>query len=176
VLLPELITATHPGEARRLMLERLVEFLRGLSREELVVFELSVVLLPLRRATRQTWFRVEDSESLEDSQAPDPGAGLAVLRFEERQFFLLLADCITESLTGLARTAKTLAHLERLWFFLRTWALEPDEPLPSRRGLSEHLEIPRPTLMQLLEALGEQLEDCRRQVRQDPGQDPSEEP
>ena len=96
-----------------------------------------------------------DGREIVRSVRPEPG-------YEERQGFEALVECVEESLPKLARTRKTLGHLQRLWSFVRSLVAERDEDrLPSNRRLAKTLDVPRKRIPELLKYLRALVEECR---------------
>lgn len=92
--------------------------------------------------------------------------------FEQTRRFRRIAACVSRSIQRLEERKKTIRYLERLWTFLRAFAVETplekeheisrlgERDLPSYRELSRLLQIPRERIPGLLERLGDELQRC----------------
>lgn len=166
LLLPDLVTAR--GSAR----ERTVAVLRGLlaklPSEGVDGFCFKALVDPLKNDTRGRWAArleldageaaVEDGgeESAEVVRLAFPDT-----RFEERESFEKLVDCVGEGLDGLDEPARLKDYLAALWAFLRSRAAEHGgAELPSRRKVAELLRIPRNRMSELYGIIGGLLRSC----------------
>jgi hypothetical protein len=183
-LLPDLVTLR--GQRQEEVVRRLRERLPDLRREGFEAFRFKDLVDPLKADVRTRWAAILDQSQGE--AAPQIGeeerrerVRLAPpdLRFEERELFRRLIDCVLASLRRLDVSEKTRGYLTTLWQFVRVQAsegerLEPratgldrwlrdaaDEERPSLRRLADQLHIPRERLPGLYEMLGDLLQRCR---------------
>jgi len=176
-LLPEIVTAR--GRRQQAVKQVVGELLGELPRRGVESFRFGDLVAPLIREIRARWGAV-----LEMDQGPtavegeDPHAGDEALphvvrwiapdiRFEEREDFRRLAECVRRGVESHEATPETRRHLEALWRWLAAHAAERDPteaPLPSNRRLASELGIPRNRLPELYSILGEITETCRRHL------------
>lgn len=176
-LLPDLVTARGRGYPR--MLERLGQRLEDLAAERRA-FRFKNLIDPIKVDVRSRWGALWAQSQGERAPGYDEGDGSFQTlvrqvepdtRLEEHERFEKVAECIDDRLEELGGDPLGQEYLERLWLFLRAWAAESEDggpidaarftDLPSRRKLSELLEIPRDRLPGLYERLGELFEACR---------------
>lgn len=179
-LLPELVTAR--GKGQEVVVETLGARLADLPRERRESFRFGDLAASLVAAVRARWGAVfdlaqgptatqgegprEDSDELPELVrwiGPDT-------RFEDREDFRRLADCIRRGVESWEGTPEAHRHLEALWRWLAAHAAEPDPApgeLPSRRRLAAELGIPRNRLPELFAVLGEITEACRARLGAD---------
>lgn len=185
-LLPDLITAR--GKQRQQVTERLRSKLPRLHSEGIRGFTVKQLLDVIKRYVRSHWSTLlyEAGEVVPQEHA-DSDLGQILRRvqpeagnFEAHNVFRALVRCVEDAIDNLPARHRTLDYLHRLWRFLcvfsaestagelrlpdgRTASLEDLDEFPSRRKLSELLDIPRDRLPELYATLGRLLEDCRRE-------------
>lgn len=181
--LPGLITAR--GDEETELVEGLAGRLGGLPTEGVEAFRFKDLIDPLKIDIRARWSSLwqvgEGETALED--VDDEGFAEIVrliepdTRFEDRERFNALADCVESGLEGFDGRKKTRDYLERLWRFLRTFALAAQErhtgpageaTLPSHRELGKLLDTPRERLPGLLETLRPHVETCLESTQAPP--------
>lgn len=185
-LLPDLVTLR--GRHQEEVVRRLRALLSDLRREGLEVFRFKDLVDPLKADVRARWAAILDRAQGEAAPQVGEGSSGEVVRlvrpdtrFEERQVFHKLVDCV---LTAIRREAneKTRGYLATLWQFIRLRVSEgsqagaasrlgyvmevesEDEEQPSHRQLAEQLSIPRDRLPALYRTLGDMLQECRAAI------------
>ena len=169
-LLPDLVTAY--GRGRQPVLGDLQKRIEELRERGIEAIRFKDLIDPLKDDVRARWAELMEQEAREvggeDKDRWAAGSGIARpdLRFEDRDAFRALVDCVSERVAGCEQGAATCRHLERLWGFLRIWAVEAGsrETLPSRRRLAALLGIPRDGLPALYGYLQRQVEACGREL------------
>ncbi len=196
-LLPELVTTR--GRGHRVIQERLRGHLRRLASQDVGPFAFRSLADPFKAEVRRRWASVlkhaGDRVPIEDSDRDYskvvahlcPGA-----RFEARESFESLVDCVDEAVEHTEGDARSRRYLETLWCFLITRVADSNddpgrpaggppagdpaevppemdeqslnEDLPSRRKIARLLGIPRDRLPALYEALGRMVGDCQQAV------------
>ena len=182
-LLPDLVTLR--GQRQEEIVQRLRERLADLRREGFETFRFKDLVDPLKADVRTRWAALLDqsqgevAQQIEEEQREPVRLAPPDLRFEERELFRRLVDCVLKSLRRLDVNEKTRGYLTTLWQFVRTQASEgetaaapgsrldhglrvaAEEEQPSLRRLAELLRIPRERLPGLYEMLGDLLQRCR---------------
>jgi hypothetical protein len=169
-LLPDLVTAR--GRGRHPVLGDLQKRIENLRERGIEAIRFKDLIDPLKDDVRARWAELMEQEAREvggeDDDRWPAGAGFLRpdLQLEEREAFRALVACISERVAGFDEGAAARRHLDRLWGFLRTWAVEAGsrEALPSRRKLAALLGVPRDGLPALYAFLRRQVEDCERQL------------
>ncbi len=183
-LLPDLVTLR--GQRQEEVVGRLRERLADLRREGFETFRFKDLIDPLKADVRTRWAALlaqsqgEGAPQIGEEERREP-VRLAPpdRRFEERELFRRLVDCVLTSLRRLDVSEKTRGYLTTLWQFVRIQASEgetaeprasrldrwleeeADEERPSLRRLADQLRIPRERLPGLYEMLGDLLQRCR---------------
>jgi hypothetical protein len=182
-LLPDLVTLR--GQRQEEVVRRLRERLPELRREGIAAFRFKDLVDPLKADVRGRWAVYLEQSQGETvlQQGEEERKRVRVVppdqRYEERQLFRRLVDCVQTAVRRLETAEKTRDYLTTLWQFVRLQAsqgegLEPpgsrfarlldqaaDEERPSLRWLAEQLHIPRERLPGLYTILGDLLEKCR---------------
>jgi hypothetical protein len=164
-LIHDLVAAHHRGP----VIERLAEAVASLSHEGFEVFRFQDLVEPLKADVRARWQALAPHLDKGENPTLDammlPGAD-----YEARQQLNQLLRCTSQGLESLEVREKTRDYLQRLWLFLRQWALEAAGPeastdhAPSDARLGELLGIPRARLPKLRNTLGEIVQSCRQGV------------
>lgn len=157
-LLPDLVTAHRKSKPATALAERVV----GLVEDGVRVFRFRDLVSALKHHVRGRWQALLHSTGFDLSETYE---WVPVIQpsndFEERERFEALILCVEGLLEKLKNRAKTHEYLTRLWSFLRFLAAESDSSqLPSYRGVSKELRIPRERVPGLLETLGTWLKRC----------------
>jgi hypothetical protein len=170
-LLPDLVTLRGRREAE--VVERLRGCLPDLRDEGVEAFRFKDLIDPLKADVRARWAALLDHAAGEpalewgNDRGDDEAARTVRLvrpdtRFEERQLYRRLVDCVLAAVERLDVNDRTRNYLSTLWQFLRVQAVqEQDEGRPSQRRIGDLLGIPRERLPDLYETLGRLLEACR---------------
>ncbi|MFL6194845.1 MAG: hypothetical protein ACJ75H_11785 [Thermoanaerobaculia bacterium] len=184
-LLPDLITARGRRQAE--VVERLCERLRDLPEEGIEAFRFKDLVDPLKADVRARWAALlERAEGRKVTRIPGErgsevdGLVLPDTRFEEREVFRKLVDCVLTGVRRLEIPEKTRGYLTTLWQFLRVQAsegveaapeglesalgAEMEDEQPSLRQLAEQLRIPRERLPGLYDILRDLLNRCRAAI------------
>lgn len=172
-LMPDLLTA-HGGRRERVV-DRLADRIDELAREDGVgSFSFGTLVSAMKADVRARWQALHLQEQGEVAfETPDGEEdGLARMvrlyrpehELEDRQAFRKLTECIARGVEHLEEEDGTRGrYLAELWQFLRLEIHTPGE-IPSRRKLSDLLDIPRDRFPELYGLLGDLLEVCREAV------------
>lgn len=174
-LLPELLTAR--GEAARAAVAgELARRIRGLPAAGFAAVRVQDLIDPLRTAVRSRWAAILarseerlglDAETTGTGSGPDVDFGSLAhgyrpdVQAETWDSFRKLTDCVAQALENLRVRPATVGHLERMWQYLRLYALDHGQQLPSRRRLAALLDIPRNSMPDLYRILGRLVDACR---------------
>ena len=182
-LLPDLITAR--GQDQKRVVAALRRLFLALPSEGVREFRFGDLLEPLKDDVRARWSALFEISEGETGITGGDAALLSVVRkngpdtrFEERDAFHKLADCVEKSMQGLLDESPAVKrYLSKLWHALKIYAAGPeqrpgphdhqasslsDDKLPSHRKLAEMLEIPRKRLSELFAILGKLVGSCRQ--------------
>ncbi|MCP3964586.1 MAG: hypothetical protein GY719_42700 [bacterium] len=177
-LLPELVTAA--GSRRRQVVLRLRRLLLDLEAEGAPVVRFKDLVDRLKHCVRASWaasFDLEEGEAAVEGDTPD-FAGVARLvqpeaGVEERESFDKLVACVAERVERLGESERARHYLRTFWGFLRAWASgEGPQRLPSSRGLSDLLHIPRKRFPRLWTTLKELVQCCTASLAGRPSEGP----
>lgn len=173
-LLPALLTAR--GGRRERTVDRLAERIDELAREEGVdSFSFGTLVSAMKADVRARWTALHLQEHgevvVDDTQESEDGGLVRMVRLyrpeqelEARQAFRRLTDCISRGVEHEETTGgRRGRYLSELWQFLRLEIHTPGE-VPSRRKLSDLLDIPRDRFPELYDVLGDLLEACREAI------------
>ncbi len=173
-LLPDLLTAR--GGRRDRLVERLADRIDELAREEGAdSFTFGTLVTAMKTDVRARWSALHLQEqgevALDDTEEAEDGGLPRMVRLyrpdpelEDRQAFRRLTDCISRGVEHEEATdGKRGRYLSELWQFLRL-EIHTSGEVPSRRRLSDLLDIPRDRFPELYGLLGELLEICREAI------------
>ncbi len=163
-LLPGLVLAT--GAERRQLERRLRVHLFDLEAEGVEVFGFKDLLGALKGDVRARWANL-----YRDGAAPSREVGTVAgvfstaARVEDADSFCKLVDCVARRIEKHPGRQRTRLYLARLWHFLRHFALDDEDRLPSYRRQAKALHIPRDRLPGLYDDLAAMVGRCQKTFR-----------
>ncbi len=160
-LLPDLVLAT--GAARRQVERRLRVHLFDLEAEGVGVFRFKDLVDTLKDDVRVRWSGLyRDGTAPAADAAAVAGVFSAAKRLEDADSFRKLVDCVARRIEKHPGRERTRVYLDRLWRFLRHFALDDAERLPSYRRQAEALDVPRDRLPELYDKLAAMSRRCQK--------------
>lgn len=175
-LLSEIVTAR--GAGIRSVIEKFKTHLLALKGEGVIRFRCRQVVEPLKADARSRWATLwshGDGSNLVGDEDRNPQYDVSTVGREAdaKQRFMVLSQCVENSLKGYEGQERTRRHLLKFWDYLKDFAISDvdgengevaweafRESLPSHRELHRQLGIPRERFPDLYETIKRATQGC----------------